>query len=189
MCVLVEDRLDQLVRNLECVSLQTVADDAFPRDVGAGIPLAQGLGVVDFADVEVSVTKRRPGGANAAVGADLVRRTFDEQEELAPGGHRSPGRDGEFADLVGVEHAGQVADDGVGFANRVPVEQQVLGGDANAQRCRQDRRVGQLRQPAKRRVDAWMAVRVERDRPGRRLEYAGEFRKTHRVSGECRLRH
>ncbi len=155
---------------------------------GGALLLAQHLGVVDFDDLEARSACRRPQMGDAAVGADLLRRAGEEEQERSPRGRIGTGIHGQRANEVAVEHFGEFADRRIGPGGKGAVEQYGHAADLETEGARFPELGGRLGEAAQRHLDRRMRAGVERDgaRPG--LAGACEFGEPHRGRGSQRRR-
>ena len=141
--------------------------------------LAQHFGVVDFLDLEARTAGRVPQVRDAAVGADVFRRSGEQQQERAPGVGVRPGVDGQRANHVAIQDLGELGDGRIGLGP--PARRRARSASARTWSVNGPlsvRREGGLRQPAERRADGRVTAGVQRHRARRRFARRARTRRT-----------
>ena len=145
---------------------------------GRGQPLllTQYLGIVNLDDLETGSPGRGPETRDATIGAHLLGRARQEQQENLPGGGVRAGVHRQGADQVPVEDLSELGECRVRLGRDRAIEQQGPGPDLQTERPGLAQSGRGLGQASKGGANGGMAAGVKRHRARRRLAGAGEFR-------------
>ena len=128
--------------------------------------LAKHFGVVDFLDFDARTAGRRPQVLDAAVGAHVLGRTGEEQQQRAPRFGVDPGIQRQAADELTVQQLGELGDGRIRPAGHGAADEQRVGHHLEAIRAAVGEHRRDLRQASERGANRRVRGRVERNRAG-----------------------
>jgi hypothetical protein len=133
----VEKMLKRFALESERVAPQAARDDPFPCRRHAVPALAQDVGVVDLANLDVSVFRAGPEPFDPAFAPDRVDGATEQQQKGAPGVTVSARCDRQLPDEVSVTQRRQFRDRSIGARQCSSFEQQMVRKNSQTERVRQ----------------------------------------------------